>query len=199
MSPATDQERPRNTHCPPYHGWCHPLLSHTLFCSSYHPVCSTSHCSTVCTLYCSQCHPVSWHPVPWVQFTLFNIALFSDLCTEHSTHTIPFILHTTLIQTVLHDNTTNTYNTIQHNDNSTKTYNTIQHNDKRTNTSNSIQPEPSMFGIWHQIRVTGSPAFFSSKTLASQNAADDSFCFNFYHSNHFNQCLSKCCWLSILI
>ena len=89
----------------------------TLFCSSYHPVCSTSHCSTVCTLYCSQCHPVSWHPVPWVQFTLFNIALFSDLCTEHSTHTIPFILHTTLIQTVLHDNTTNTYNTIQHNDN----------------------------------------------------------------------------------
>ena len=68
-----------------------------------------------------------------------------------------------------------------------------------TNTSNTIQPEPSMFGIWHQIRVTGSPAFFSCKTLASQNAADDSFCFNFYHSNHFNQCLSKCCWLSILI
>ena len=175
MSPATDQGRPRNTHCPPYHGWCHPVLSHTLPCSVPHTTLYVPRHTVVQSVLCTVPNATLFH-----EYSLpsFNIALFSDLCTEHSTHTIPFILHTTLIQTVLHDNTTNTYNTIQHNDNSTKTYNTIQHNDNRTNTSNSIQPEPSMFGIWHQIRVTGSPAFFSCKTLASQNAADDSFCFN---------------------
>ena len=162
----------------------------TLFCPT---PCSVPHTTLYVprhTVVQSQCHPVP------VQYSLPSSILHCSLICALNTLLTPSLSSSIPLSSKPYCMTIQPIHIIQYNTMTIQPKHITQYNTmtiNRTNTSNSIQPEPSMFGIWHQIRVTGSPAFFSGKTLASQNAADDSFCFNFYHFNHFNQCLSKCC------
>ena len=192
MSPATDQGRPRNTHCPPYHGWCHPVLSHTLPCSVPHTTLYVPRHTVVQSVLCTVPNATLFHDIQFHEYSLpYSISHCSLICALNTLLT-PSLSSSIPLSSKPYCMTIQPIHIIQYNTMTIQPKHLTKYN-TMTNASNTIQPEPSMFGIWHQIRVTGSPAFFSCKTLASQNAADDSFCFNFYNFNHFNQCLSKCC------